>query len=170
MTLGYLWNQRNGHIVSTLRTSAGARCDNFFFLCCSTSVIRWYKIKFWDCQATYFVGLWASLNCPFLLLLFLDLDVSLSFRQRCKLQVDHYLEKCINNSVIRNSLLNVLCLFFSGCHRVLLDALAPSTSSSSSGRTPRSKTARRLSSSIGEESDQKYLFNITYNSRQMGIS
>ena len=32
------------------------------------------------------------------------------------------------------------------------------------------KTARGSSSSIGEESDQKYLFNITYNSRQMGIS
>ena len=60
--------------------------------------------------------------------------------------------------------------FLAGGHRVLLDALAPSTSSRSSRRTPRSKTARRSPSSIGEESDQKYLFNITYNSRQMGIS
>jgi hypothetical protein len=104
-------NQRNLHVVSTLRTSTGARCDNFFFLCCSISV-RWYKIKFWDCQTTCLVGLWASLNCPFLLLLLLlDLDVSLSFRQRCKVQVDHYVEKYINNSVTRNSLLNILCLF-----------------------------------------------------------
>jgi hypothetical protein len=169
MTLSYLWNQRNGHVVSTLRTSAGARCDNFFFLCCSTRV-RWYKIKFWDCEATYFVGLWASLNCPFLLLLFLDLDVSLSFRQRCKLQVDHYVEKYINNSVIRNSLLNVLCLFSCWLPQGVARCLGTIDILRSSGRTPRSKTARRLSSSIGEESDQKYLFNITYSSRQMGIS
>jgi hypothetical protein len=60
--------------------------------------------------------------------------------------------------------------FLAGCHRVLLDALAPSTSSRSSGRMPRFKTARRSSSLIDEESDQKYLFNVTYNSRLMEIS